>query len=90
MRTIAAGESLNYRFTAGRAGIWMYHCSTAPMSTHIAAGMHGAVVIDQKHAVNAHAAFLPGFAASSRITNSAPPPGRLWPVISPPKPLTMP
>ena len=46
MRTIAAGESLNYRFTAGRAGIWMYHCSTAPMSTHIAAGMHGAVVIE--------------------------------------------
>ena len=46
MRTIPAGESLVYRFTAGRAGIWMYHCSTMPMSTHIAAGMHGAVVIE--------------------------------------------
>ncbi|GAB2496433.1 multicopper oxidase domain-containing protein [Luteococcus sediminum] len=46
MRTIAPGESLVYRFTATRAGIWMYHCSTAPMSVHIANGMYGAVVID--------------------------------------------
>lgn len=46
MRTIAPGESLVYRFTAGRAGMWMYHCSTMPMSAHIAAGMHGAVVIE--------------------------------------------
>ncbi|GAA1150889.1 multicopper oxidase domain-containing protein [Ornithinicoccus hortensis] len=46
MRTIAPGESLEYTFTAGRAGIWMYHCSTMPMSSHIAAGMFGAVVIE--------------------------------------------
>lgn len=46
MRTIQPGESLRYRFTATRAGIWMYHCSTAPMSLHIANGMFGAVVID--------------------------------------------
>ena len=46
MRTIAPGESLVYRFTATRAGIWMYHCSTMPMSAHIAAGMHGAVIIE--------------------------------------------
>ncbi|WP_461107740.1 multicopper oxidase domain-containing protein [Tessaracoccus terricola] len=46
MRTIAPGESLVYRFTAERAGIWMYHCSTMPMSSHIAAGMHGAVIIE--------------------------------------------
>jgi nitrite reductase (NO-forming) len=46
MRTIAPGESLVYRFTATRAGIWMYHCSTMPMSAHISAGMHGAVVIE--------------------------------------------
>ena len=46
MRTIAPGETLVYRFTAERAGIWMYHCSTSPMSTHIAAGMHGAVIIE--------------------------------------------
>lgn len=46
MRTIAPGEELEYRFTAIRAGIWMYHCSTMPMSMHIANGMFGAVIID--------------------------------------------
>jgi len=46
MRTIEPGESLLYRFTATKAGIWMYHCSTMPMSAHIAAGMFGAVVIE--------------------------------------------
>ncbi|USQ82066.1 multicopper oxidase domain-containing protein [Ornithinimicrobium faecis] len=46
MRTIPPGESLVYRFTAERSGIWMYHCSTMPMSSHIAAGMTGAVIID--------------------------------------------
>jgi len=46
MRTIASGESLTYTFTATRWGIWMYHCSTMPMSAHIANGMYGAVVIE--------------------------------------------
>jgi copper-containing nitrite reductase len=46
MRTIAPGESLVYRFTARRAGMWLYHCGTAPTSAHIAAGMHGAVIIE--------------------------------------------
>ena len=46
MRTIPPGGSLTYQFTADRAGVWMYHCSTMPMSAHIAAGMTGAVVIE--------------------------------------------
>ncbi|WP_208818332.1 multicopper oxidase domain-containing protein [Streptomyces marokkonensis] len=46
MRTIQPGEELTYRFTATRSGVWMYHCSTMPMSLHIANGMFGAVVID--------------------------------------------
>ncbi|MFD0313148.1 multicopper oxidase domain-containing protein [Streptomyces flavalbus] len=46
MRTIQPGETLTYRFTATRSGVWMYHCSTMPMSLHIANGMFGAVVID--------------------------------------------
>jgi len=45
-RTISPGESLRYRFTARRSGIWLYHCSTMPMSAHIANGMFGAVIID--------------------------------------------
>jgi nitrite reductase (NO-forming) len=46
MRTIQPGERLTYRFRAERAGVWMYHCSTAPMTQHIGAGMFGAVIID--------------------------------------------
>ncbi|WP_432054288.1 multicopper oxidase domain-containing protein [Streptomyces sp. bgisy022] len=46
MRTLPPGQSLTYRFTATRSGIWMYHCATMPMSLHIANGMFGAVIID--------------------------------------------
>ena len=46
MRTIAPGESLVYEFIANRAGVWMYHCGTAPVTAHIGAGMVGAVIID--------------------------------------------
>ena len=46
MRSINPGESLVYTFTAQHSGIWLYHCSTSPMSLHLAAGMHGAVIID--------------------------------------------
>ncbi|HQR28499.1 MAG TPA: multicopper oxidase domain-containing protein, partial [Nocardioides sp.] len=46
MRTLAPGESLVYRFTATRAGVWMYHCASMPMSAHIANGLFGAVVIE--------------------------------------------
>jgi nitrite reductase (NO-forming) len=46
MRTIAPGQRLVYRFTATRAGIWLYHCATMPMSLHMANGMFGAVIID--------------------------------------------
>ncbi|WP_037559578.1 multicopper oxidase domain-containing protein [Spirillospora albida] len=46
MRTIQPGERLTYRFKAARAGAWLYHCSTMPMTQHIANGMYGAVVVD--------------------------------------------
>jgi nitrite reductase (NO-forming) len=46
MRTVEPGQSIVYRFTATKAGIWMYHCSAMPMLSHIANGMYGAVVID--------------------------------------------
>lgn len=58
MRTIAPGESLTYRFTAERAGIWMYHCSTMPMSVHIANGMYGAVVIEPRDLAPVDRSFL--------------------------------
>ncbi len=46
MKTIAPGESLTYRFEARGAGMWLYHCSTMPMSSHMASGMFGAVIIE--------------------------------------------
>ena len=46
MRNIEPGKELLYTFTADRAGIWMYHCSSEPMSNHIANGMYGAVVVN--------------------------------------------
>jgi nitrite reductase (NO-forming) len=46
MRPIEPGEELVYRFTATKAGVWMYHCSTHPMLHHIGNGMYGAVIID--------------------------------------------
>lgn len=46
MRTIEPGEDLTYQFVASNSGAWLYHCSTMPMSLHIANGMFGAVIID--------------------------------------------
>ncbi|MET8764970.1 multicopper oxidase domain-containing protein [Lentzea sp. NPDC004782] len=58
MRTIAPGERLVYRFTAHRAGAWLYHCSTMPMSQHIANGMYGAVIIDPPELPSADREYL--------------------------------
>jgi nitrite reductase (NO-forming) len=46
MRPIDPGQRLTYRFTATKAGIWMYHCSAVPMLYHIGNGMYGALIID--------------------------------------------
>lgn len=46
MRTIAPGESLVYQYEAKHAGMFMYHCGTAPAIHHIGNGMFGAIIID--------------------------------------------
>ncbi|MBQ0895217.1 multicopper oxidase domain-containing protein [Micromonospora sp. U56] len=46
MRTIAPGERLTYRFTAERAGAFLYHCGSAPAVHHVGNGMFGAIIID--------------------------------------------
>jgi nitrite reductase (NO-forming) len=46
MRSIGPGESLIYEYEAKHAGIFMYHCGTAPTIHHIGMGMYGAVIID--------------------------------------------
>ncbi|HET8784338.1 MAG TPA: multicopper oxidase domain-containing protein [Candidatus Limnocylindrales bacterium] len=46
MRSIAPGEELVYEWTADYAGVWMYHCGTAPTLHHIANGMYGMVIVE--------------------------------------------
>jgi nitrite reductase (NO-forming) len=46
MRTINPGEQLVYQFPAKHAGIYMYHCGTAPTLHHIGNGMFGAIIVD--------------------------------------------
>lgn len=46
MRTIGAGESLVYQFEAKHAGVFMYHCGTAPALHHIGNGMFGTLIVD--------------------------------------------
>jgi nitrite reductase (NO-forming) len=46
MVEIAPGKSFTYTFTADYAGVWMYHCGTAPALHHIANGMYGMVIVE--------------------------------------------
>ena len=41
MVEIKPGATFTYTFTADYAGVWMYHCGTAPALHHIANGMFG-------------------------------------------------
>ena len=42
------GEEKVYEWTADYAGVWMYHCGTAPALHHIANGMYGMVIVEPK------------------------------------------
>ncbi len=46
MRSINPGEDLVYEWTADYAGVWMYHCGTAPTLHHISNGMYGMVIVE--------------------------------------------
>ena len=48
MVEIPVGGTLTYTFTADYAGVWMYHCGTAPALHHIANGMYGMVIVEPK------------------------------------------
>ena len=48
MVEIKPGETFTYTFTADYAGVWMYHCGTAPALLHIANGMFGMVIVEPK------------------------------------------
>ncbi|HMP40230.1 MAG TPA: multicopper oxidase domain-containing protein, partial [Roseiflexaceae bacterium] len=46
MTSINAGEEKLYEWRAEHAGVWMYHCGTAPALHHIANGMYGMVIVE--------------------------------------------
>jgi nitrite reductase (NO-forming) len=46
MRTIEPGEELVYEFEAKHAGVWMYHCGTAPVLHHTGSGQYGVLIVD--------------------------------------------
>ena len=48
MVEIKPGATFTYTFTADYAGVWMYHCGTAPTLLHIANGMFGMVIVEPK------------------------------------------
>ena len=48
MIEIKPGGTFTYTFTADYAGVWMYHCGTAPALEHIANGMFGMVIVEPK------------------------------------------
>ena len=48
MSSIKPGEEKLYEFRAEYAGVWMYHCGTAPTLHHIANGMYGMMIVEPK------------------------------------------
>jgi nitrite reductase (NO-forming) len=48
MTSINPGEEKLYEWHADYAGVWMYHCGTAPALHHIANGMFGMVIVEPK------------------------------------------
>lgn len=53
MTSIKPGEEKLYEWQANYAGVWMYHCGTAPTLHHIANGMYGMVIVEPKEGLPA-------------------------------------
>src|SRR4029078_8258925 len=47
-RNVLRHDSIQFRFVARVPGVFMYHCGTAPVATHISNGMYGAVIVDPR------------------------------------------
>ena len=45
-KDVKPGKSFTFSFVANDPGVFMYHCGTKPVLTHIANGMYGAIVVD--------------------------------------------
>jgi nitrite reductase (NO-forming) len=47
-RNVLPHDSIQFRFVPRVPGAFMYHCGTAPVATHIANGMYGALIVDPR------------------------------------------
>lgn len=45
-RNVMPGDSIQFRFLPRVPGAFLYHCGTAPVASHIANGMYGALLVD--------------------------------------------
>ena len=52
MTSINPGEEKLYEYKAEYAGVWMYHCGTAPALHHIANGMYGMMIVEPKEGLS--------------------------------------
>jgi nitrite reductase (NO-forming) len=52
MTSIDPGQEKLYEFTAEYAGVWMYHCGTAPALHHIANGMYGMMIVEPREGLS--------------------------------------
>jgi nitrite reductase (NO-forming) len=46
MTDVKPGKTKTFSFTPKRAGVFMYHCGTAPVLLHVALGMYGMIIVD--------------------------------------------
>lgn len=47
-RNVMPHDSIQFRFVPRVPGAFMYHCGTAPVASHIANGMYGALIVDPR------------------------------------------
>lgn len=47
-RNVMPNDSVQFQFVARVPGAFMYHCGTAPVASHIANGMYGALIVDPR------------------------------------------
>ena len=45
-KTVLPGQSLSFTWKAEQAGVFLFHCGSAPVIEHLASGMYGAIVVD--------------------------------------------
>ena len=46
------GETKIFRFTANRPGVYVYHCASPHVPTHIANGMYGLIIVEPKEGLS--------------------------------------